>query len=116
MPTESASTLRASWRTEKVRSRGQGPGWGDLVWASLPLRLPAPRQEGERLLTPARPPVGLAAEAQIHGRTGGRQGPQREKDTVLEAMASFRGPGPPLQGHQASSLPGWREKSGILGT
>ena len=41
----------------------QGPGWGDEVWASLPLKLPAPQQEGERLLTPARAPVGLAAAA-----------------------------------------------------
>ena len=63
MPAKGASTLRPSRRAEKVRSRGQGPGWGDEVWASLPLKLPAPQQEGERLLTPARAPVGLAAAA-----------------------------------------------------
>lgn len=59
MPEEGASTLQASPRPEKVRSRGQCPGWGDEVWASYPSRLPAPQQEAERLLTPARPPVGL---------------------------------------------------------
>lgn len=105
-----ASTLQASRRPEKVRSRGQCPGWGDEVWAFLPFQAACPTAGSRKAVNSCKAPswVGSSGPKSMAGQEAGKD-PKREKATVLEVMASLRGPGPRDKGiRQAPSRVGGR--------
>ena len=79
-------SLSESCEGQKQRTGLWVGRWG-LGFLTPPPQPACPEGGGERLLTLKGSKLGLQQWSKIHGRTGGGQGPQREKAkaTVLEA-------------------------------